>query len=242
MASNTELKMLKDFNMPYYLTFKKVKIDQFFIGFFGALAIFGVLMKIWKEPFWGLITPETGKLLFDIFMPIGVIGESIVFIVMGFLKGEANEKLDVVEYEKYIDEKEDKEQQQIVVNLQMPEKLAEIIEQKASHQLDEKIEEISELMVQDLKNTREHLVEANELNERIQHFSNSLADLSQQILNVNNKLEQIEQIDVTLFKDNTNSFIHNIESTDNEILELENQMKILSDRFKSFNSNNQVSN
>lgn len=243
MASKVELKMLKDFNMPYYLTFKKVKLDQFFIGLFGALAIFGVLMKIWKDPFWGLVSPETAKLLFDIFMPIGFIGESIVFIVMGFLKGEASEKLDVVDYEKYLeDDKDDKNSQQVVVNLQMPDELTAMIKEKASDQLDEKIEEVSQLLVNDLEKTRGHLVAVNELNERIHTFSTSLADLSENITQVGKKLEKLQHLEVDLFKSNTESFIHNLESTDKEINQLEHQMKILSGRFENFNSSNQAGN
>jgi len=239
MASKVELKMLKDFNMPYYLTFKKVKLDQFFIGLFGALAIFGVLMKIWKEPFWGLVSPETAKLLFEIFMPIGFIGESIVFIVMGFLKGEANEKLDVVDYEKYIeDDADEANSQQVVVNLQMPEELTAIIKEKASNQLDEKIEEISQLLVHDLEKTRGHLLAVNELNEGIHTFSKSLVNLSEDIKQVSIKLEELQHLEVDLFKNNTKSFINNLEATDKEITQLENQMKILSGRFKNFNSNN----
>ena len=185
-------------NLPIYFPYLKFKWDQFFVGLFGAAAVFGVLMKLWKEPFWGLVSAETGQLLYDIMMPVGFLGECIVFIIMGFQKGE--EYIEVYPEEQVdqdtqeLEEASDSpapanvEEQGVVVNMELPDSLKDMIENKVSEQLDEKVNELTNLLVEDIEKTRGLLADTNEINSHIQHVNKSLSDFSEKLQNVGSNL------------------------------------------------------
>ena len=238
MASELELKLLKEHNLPYYLPYKKVKIDQFFIGLFGALAVFGVLMKLWKEPFWGLVTPETGKILFEIFMPIGFLGESIVFIIMGFMKGEEHVEIFPDQFDDLMDEQSGKgngssDNEQVVVNLEMPESLTELLEDKATNQLDSRVSELTNLLVEDVEKTRGLLSDTNEVNQKLQVVSESLGNFSENLVKISDDLQGFDSKE---FSDSAESMTKNLKETEVELGSLKSEMMKLSERFNSFNN------
>jgi len=235
MASELELKLLKQYNLPYLLPLKKKKLDQFFIGLFGALAVFGVLMKIWKEPFWGLITPETGKLLFEIFMPIGFLGESIVFIIMGLLEADDNKEILPENYEHLIEESSHGggNSEQVVVNLEMPESLTELLEDKASNQLDSRVSELTNLLVEDVEKTRGLLSDTNEVNQNLQTVSKSLGNFSENLARIG---DDLQGFDSQAFSENAELMTKNLRETEEELQSLKTEMKKLSARFNSFNN------
>ncbi len=227
-------------NLPLVYTYRAFKWEQFFIGLFGALAIFGVLLKLWEPaPFWGLLTQEQGDMLFEIFMPIGFLGEVIVFIIMGFLKGDA-----VIEV--YPDEMEDEEEDEstdlpqldggMVVNMELPESLKEVIEEKVSQRLDDKVNDLTNLLVEDVEKTRGLLTETNEINSKMQEIAESLSDFSQKVQTAGQSLDQFEQIDAGNISENASTISNKLESAGSELNNFEEEMKKLSDRFKQFNS------
>ena len=236
MASELELKLLKKYNLPYYLPYKKIKLDQFFIGLFGALAVFGVLMKIWKEPFWGLIDPETGKLLFEIFMPLGFLGETIVFIIMGLLPADGHEEILPENFEDLLHEQSNNgsnNNEQVVINLEMPESLTELLEEKAANQLDTRVSELTNLLVEDVEKTRGLLSDTNEVNQKLKAVSESLGNFSENLVKIG---DDLQGFDSRAFTDNAESMTDNLKETEVELSSLKSEMKKLSDRFNSFNN------
>jgi len=235
MASNVELKMRKANGLPYELPYKRWQLDQFFIGLFGALAVFGVLMKLWKEPFWGLVSPETGKLLFEIFMPIGFLGESIVFIIMGFMKGDAHVSIDTGNFDQYMED-EGGSGESVTVNLEMPDSLTELIEERASRQLDGRVAELTNLLVEDVEKTRGLLVETNDINDKIQNMTNSLTAFTENIVKAGSSIEELGNIDSRAITEHTETVSANLENTKAELSTLQEEMRKLSERFKRFNA------
>lgn len=225
-------------NLPIYFQYRKFKWDQFFVGVFGACAVFGVLMKLWKEPFWGLLSKEMGQLLYDVMMPVGFLGECIVFIIMGFMKGDAFIEVYPDEMEDIDEEGHEEEEhpEGVVVNMELPESLKELIEEKVSQQLDSKVSELTNLLVEDVEKTRGLLVDTNEINSRIQGVSESLADFSEKINRVGDSLSEIENVNASSISQNASSVSDRLESTDSELKSFEDEMKKLANRFKSFNS------
>ncbi len=232
-------------NLPIVYTYQKFKWDQFFIGFFGALAIFGVLLKLWEpSPFWGLMDEDTAELMFQIFMPIGFLGEVAVFIIMGFLKGEG-----VIEvYPDEMDDIDDEEAEQaslpgvsdggVIVNMELPESLKEIIEEKVANQIDGKLADITNLLVEDVEKTRGLLVETNEVNARIQDIASSLADFSDRIKVASDSLKQFENLSTGNISENASNVSDRLEMAGDELNNFQEEMKKLAGRFKRFNSAN----
>lgn len=232
-------------NLPIYFPFLKFKWDQFFVGVFGAAAVFGVLMKLWKEPFWGLVSAETGQLLYDVMMPVGFLGECIVFIIMGFQKGE--EYIEVYPEEQVEHDSEEVEEdssageipeqaQGVVVNMELPDSLKDLIEEKVSDQLDNKVSELTNLLVEDIEKTRGLLVDTNEINSHIQEVNKSLSDFSEKLQNIGSSLSKFENIDADTVSKHADSVSEHLENTGSELEEFENEMKKLSERFRSFNA------
>ncbi|TNE72691.1 hypothetical protein EP331_06730 [bacterium] len=236
MSSSLESKY-RPKNLPIYFTYRKFKLDSFFVGLFGAAAVFGVLLKIWKKPFWGMVSPETGVALYDIFMPIGFLGEAIVFIIMGFMKGDAF-------IEVYPDEQDQAEGEEetahehggIVVNMQLPDSLKDLIEEKVASQLDDKMSELSKLLVSDVEKTRNLLSETNTVNSKILDVASSLSDLSGKIKSMNDTFGALEKLNAAGLSDNASSVSERLASANNELKTFEEEMKKLASRFKNFNS------
>lgn len=233
MSSSIESKY-RPKNLPIYFTYRTFKLDSFFVGLFGAMAVFGVLLKIWKKPFWGLVSPETGVAMYDIFMPIGFLGEAVVFIIMGFMKGDAY-------IEVYPDEQEETQEETtqhggVVVNMQLPDSLKRIIEEKVSAQLDNKVSELTNLLVSDIQHTRNLLSDTNQMNSRIVEVAGNLNDLSTKIRTFGDSLGEFEKINSSNISKNAASISQRLESADKELKTFEDEMKKLANRFRSFNS------
>ena len=221
-------------NLPIYFQYRKFKWSQFFVGLFGALAILGVLLKLWKPaPFWGLVTKEEGQALFQIFMPIGFLGEIVVFIIMGFMKGD-----EFVEV--YPDEMEGEEEEEhpsgIVVNMELPDTLKELIEDKVAQQLDGKVSELTNLLVEDVEKTRGLLVDTNEINSKIQGVAQSLADFTEKMKTVSDRLGEFENVNAAGLSTNANSVSERLETAGGELRAFEDEMKKLATRFRNFNA------
>lgn len=234
MSSSIESKY-RPKNLPIYFTYRTFKLDSFFVGLFGASAVFGVLLKIWKKPFWGLVSAETGQAMYDIFMPVGFLGEAIVFIIMGFMKGDAY-------IEVYPDEQDDTQEDDVsshggvVVNMQLPDSLKKIIEDKVSAQLDNKVSELTNLLVSDIQHTRNLLSDTNQMNSRIVEVAGNLNDLSTKIRTFGDSLGEFEKINTGNISKNAVSISDRLESADKELQSFEEEMKKLANRFRSFNS------
>lgn len=223
-------------NLPIYFQYRKFKWDQFFVGLFGASAVFGVLMKLWKNPFWGLLDKDVAKAMYNIMMPVGFLGECVVFIIMGFMKGDAF-------IEVYPDEMEDEDEEQqhavedgVVVNMQLPDSLRELIEEKVSQQLDGKVDELTNLLVEDVERTRNLLSDTNEINSKVMNVSESLTSLSEKLQRVGDSLGEFENMNAAGISQNASTVSDKLESTGNELKVFEDEMRKLASRFKSFNT------
>lgn len=225
-------------NLPVYIQYRKFKWDQFFIGLFGAMAVFGVLMKLWKEPFWGFITPELGKTLYDIFMPLGFLGECIVFIIMGFMKGDAFIEVFPDEQDELEGEEEVEIQQHsgVIVNMELPESLRELIEEKVASQLDGKLNNLTNLLVEDVEKTRNLLADTNQINSKIQGVAQSLVELSEKIQVAGSGLAEFEKLATSNISGNATSVSERLSTANTELIVFEAEMKKLASRFKNFNS------
>ncbi|NCP84651.1 MAG: hypothetical protein GW823_07105 [Bacteroidetes bacterium] len=237
MSSSIESKY-RPKNLPIYFTYRTFKLDSFFVGIFGAMAVFGVLLKIWKKPFWGMISPETGQAMYDIFMPVGFLGEAIVFIIMGFMKGDAY-------IEVYPDEQDDSGTEDavsshggVIVNMQLPDSLKRIIEEKVSAQLDNKVSELTNLLVSDIQHTRNLLSDTNQMNSRIVEVAGNLNELSTKIRSFGDSLGEFEKINSSNISKNAAAISNKLESANNELQVFEDEMKKLANRFRNFNSPN----
>jgi methyl-accepting chemotaxis protein len=240
MSSSIESKY-RPKNLPIYFTYRTFKLDSFFVGLFGASAVFGVLLKIWKKPFWGLVSAETGTAMYDIFMPVGFLGEAVVFIIMGFMKGDAY-------IEVYPDEQEDNNATEedaathglggVVVNMQLPDSLKKIIEDKVSAQLDNKVSELTNLLVSDIQHTRNLLSDTNQMNGKIVEVAGNLNELSTKIKSFGDSLGEFEKINSSNISKNAAAISTKLESANNELQVFEDEMKKLANRFRNFNSPN----
>lgn len=235
MSSSLESKY-RPKNLPIYFTYRKFKLDSFFVGLFGAMAVFGVLLKIWKKPFWGLISPETGLAMYEIFMPIGFLGEAIVFIIMGFMKGDAFIEVYPDEQDQVDESEALSEHERIVVNMQLPDSLKELIEEKVSAQLDGKVSELTKLLVADVEKTRNLLNETNTINSKILDVASSLSDLSGKIKSVSDSLGAFESVNAAGLSENASNVSERLLSANTELKVFEEEMKKLAARFKNFNS------
>jgi hypothetical protein len=227
---------LRPRHIPIYYTYKRIKWDQFFVGFFGALAIFGVLMKLWQPPFWGLVTPETGQMLFEIFMPIGFLGECIVFIIMGFVKGDDYEEVYPSQDQLSMLAKEDHSPfSNVQVQLELSDAIRDLVERRLDKELDTKVKEIVQILAGQATST----IELNNEVQRVQQnllqmgnnvfeFSEKMVDLRENMSNLNN----LKEIDITSKIEALNS---NLSHANESIQALDDQIKRASAKFESFN-------
>lgn len=239
MASNLEDKLRPD-NIPLYYTYKGFKWDQFFVGIFGALAIFGVLMKLWDNPFWGAVSPEVAQWMFEFFMPIGFLGECIVFIIMGFIKGDHTVEV--------YPPKEMKEelaqsgssggglatQEAVTVNMQLPDSLKALVEKKLSSQIDEKMKELTQTLTTDFQKTQKLLSQTNQAYSGLNEMGASLTDFSKRIQSIDEKLKAFEAMDAGQLSKNTAKMGAQLEAANQGIASFENELKRVSDKFKRF--------
>ena len=224
-------------NLPVYIQYRKFKWDQFFIGVFGAMAVFGVLMKLWKHPFWGLVSPELGKALYDIFMPLGFLGECIVFIIMGFMKGDAFIEVFPDEQDELENEEQEVPQHSgVIVNMELPDSLRELIEEKVASQLDGKLNNLTNLLVEDVEKTRNLLADTNQINSKIQGVAQSLVELSEKIQVAGSGLAEFEKLATSNISGNATSVSERLSTANTELIVFEAEMKKLASRFKNFNS------
>ncbi len=234
MASVLEDK-LRPNNIPIYYSYKRIKWEQLDVGIFGALAIFGVLMKLWQPPFWGLISAETGQLLFEIFMPIGFLGECIVFIIMGFVKGD--------DYIEVFPTNEERQQLQaasagpgVNVNLEISDSIKEIVEKKLDKELDAKIKEIVEIVAGQANSTIELNKEVNRVQQNLLSMGNNVAEFSERVVDLKDNvgaLGQLKDMDISkkveLLNDSLNSASTSIKG-------LQEQIDKASRKFEQFNN------
>jgi uncharacterized protein YoxC len=225
-------------NLPIYFQYRRFKWDSFFVGLFGALAVFGVLMKLWKKPFWGLISPEMGKQMYELFMPLGFLGECIVFIIMGFMKGD--EYIEVFPDENNEEEEGEKPlhnlpQGGVIVNMELPDSLRELIEEKVAAQLDGKLETLTNLLVEDVERTRNLLAETNSINSEVQSVAQSLSQLSSKLKRVGDGLSEFEKMASSNISENAQSVSERLSAANAELRTFEEEMRKLASRFKNFN-------
>lgn len=236
MASTLEDKLRPD-HVPILYTYKGFKWDQFFVGMFGALAIFGVLMKLWDEPFWGLIGPETADLLFKIFMPIGFLGECIVFIIMGFIKSDHH-------VEVYPTKKQKEEVMQataavapreaVTVNMQLPESVKAIIEKKLMQEMDGKMKELSDVLSRDLEETKRLLSKTNEAYAGLGQMGDSLLQFSNHLKQIEGKLKAFENLDASMIAESTSRMSKQLDAANNGVEKFQTELNRVSEKFKNF--------
>jgi len=236
MASTLEDKLRPD-HVPILYTYKGFKWDQFFVGMFGALAIFGVLMKLWDEPFWGLIGPETADMLFKIFMPIGFLGECIVFIIMGFIKGDHH-------VEVYPTKKQKEEVMQataavapreaVTVNMQLPESVKAIIEKKLMQEMDGKMKELSDVLTRDMEETKRLIIKTNEAYAGLGQMGDSLLQFSNHLNQIEGKLKAFENLDASMIAESTSRMSKQLDAANIGVEKFQTELNRVSDKFKNF--------
>ncbi len=237
MASLLEDRLRPD-DIPIYYPYRSFRWDQFFVGFFGALAIFGVLMKLWDEPFWGMVGPETADWLFRTFMPIGFLGECVVFIIMGFVKGE-NYK-EVYPTKEMREEVEDfatsalETRERVTVNMQLPESVREIIEQKLSSELDLQMKELAQSLTADFEQTRKLLQQTNMAYDSLNDIGDSLQLFSENMKNLDSKLRSFEQLDASELTANTDRMSKQLEAAYRGVEQFQQEVSRVSEKFKNF--------
>lgn len=230
-------------HVPLYYLVRRVKWDQFFVGLFGAFAIFGVLMKLWQPPFWGLLSAETGDLLFQIFMPIGFLGECIVFIIMGFVKGE--------DYEEVHPDKADLELVQNIMPAHAPlsantqldlgeeytEKLKSQIQQQLESRLDRRIDEMVELIARQASVTTEYNQQMNELQQQFIRLGSQVAKFGLSIESYEQNMGSLIQMQQLDLSSRVELLDRNLKQASESIAELDRQVKQASQKFDQFNRN-----
>ena len=234
MASILEDK-LRPNHIPIYYSYKRIKWEQLAVGIFGALAIFGVLMKLWQPPFWGLISPETGQLLFEIFMPIGFLGECIVFIIMGFVKGD-----DYIEVFPTNDERKQLQEVSsgpgVNVNLEISDSIRDLIEKKMDKQLDAKIKEIVDIVAGQASSTIELNKEVNRVQQNLLSMGNNVAEFSERVVDLKDNvgaLNKLKDVDLSNKVQMLNESLNNASLS---IKGLQGQIDKASRKFEHFNS------
>ncbi|MCH8567772.1 MAG: hypothetical protein LAT67_05895 [Balneolales bacterium] len=235
MASNLEDKLRPD-SIPIYYTYKAFKWDQFFVGLFGALAIFGVLMKLWDEPFWGAVGPEAADWLYKTFMPIGFLGECVVFIIMGFIKGD--------NYVEVYPTKEMKEQIKsesesltpggVTVNMQLPDSLKQLVEKKLTSQIDVKMQELSKALTVDFEKTQKLLAQTNQAYTGLNEVGQSLSSFSKHLIEIDKKLQAFDKLDASVLSNGTAKMSKQLDSANAGIQKFETELSRVADKFKKF--------
>lgn len=237
MAGSTLTDKYRPPNLPIYYQYRKMKPDAFFVGLFGATAVLGVLMKIWKD-FPEFLGGDAMRLaLYKVMMPVGFIGEAIVFIIMGFMK--TDDYIEVFPDEDELSRSQDHDDGHsdgVIVNMELPESLRELIEEKVAQQLDGKLEGLTNLLVEDVEKTRNLLTDTNEINIHIQDVAKSLATLAEKIQSAGESLSEFEKVTSSNLSANANSVSERLNSTNGELQVFEEEMKKLATRFKNFNS------
>jgi hypothetical protein len=237
MASTLEDKLRPD-NIPIYYSYKAFKWDQFFVGVFGALAIFGVLMKLWDDPFWGAVSPEVAQLMFEFFMPIGFLGECIVFIIMGFIKGERSVEVyppkEMKEELAQMDSAALARQEPVTVNMELPDSLKTLIEEKLASEMDQKMRELTETLMIDVEKTQKLLHQTNQAYSGLNDMSTSFKDFSQRIQNIDNTLKAFETIDTGDLSENTAKMGEQLAAANKSIESFQTEVKRVSEKFKNF--------
>ncbi len=237
MASLLEDRLRPD-DIPIYYPYRSFRWDQFFVGLFGALAIFGVLMKLWDEPFWGMVGPETADWLFRTFMPIGFLGECVVFIIMGFIKGESYKE--VYPTKQMREEVEDfaahalESREKVTVNMQLPESVREIIEQKLSTELDAQMKELALSLTADFERTRKLLQQTNMAYGSLDEIGQSLKQFSENMKEMDARLKSFEQLDATELSANTDRMSEQLEAAYRGMEQFQVEINRVSEKFKNF--------
>jgi hypothetical protein len=227
---------LRPRHIPIYYPYKRIKWDQFAVGFFGALAIFGVLMKLWQPPFWGLLSVETGALLFEIFMPIGFLGECIVFIIMGFVKGDDYEEVYPSSEDLHFVQRETQPTfSGIEVNLELSDAIRDIVERKMDKQLDEKVREIVNIIASQASSTIKLNQEVNLVQENLLKMSQNVFQFSEKMSDLQNNVAGLSELKQINLADKVEVLNQNIANASASILELEEQIKRAAAKFENFN-------
>ena len=229
-------------DLPLYYQYRKFKWEQFFIGFFGAMAILGILMKIWNPPLWGLLTPAQGELLFQILMPIGFIGEAIVFIMMGFLKGDGYyevtpDKQDVMKLRNSAvpEGPGGAEAGGVNVEFKLPDNIQKMLEQKLSTEIDSKVTELSSLLIDDMERTRSILSETQQFAANLHRFSGSLDQFSTTLETLSDGLHQFENLNTDSLSKSVTHISGKLDAAGNQVTHLQDELKRLTLRFHNFN-------
>lgn len=235
MAVTLEEK-LRPRHIPIYYPYKRIKWDQFAVGFFGALAIFGVLMKLWQPPFWGLLSVETGALLFEIFMPIGFLGECIVFIIMGFVKGDDYEEVYPSSEDFHLVQRETQPAfSGIEVNLELSDAIRDIVERKMDKQLDEKVREIVNIIASQASSTIKLNQEVNMVQQNLLKMSQNVFQFSEKMSDLQSNVAGLSELKQINLADKVEVLNQNIANASASILELEEQIKRAAAKFENFN-------
>lgn len=228
-------------HVPLYYLVRRIKWDQFFVGLFGAFAIFGVLMKLWQPPFWGLLSAETGDLLFQIFMPISFLGECIVFIIMGFVKGE--------DYEEVHPDQADLELIQNIVPAGAPfsagtqlelgddytEKLKARIQKQLENRLDRRLDELVEIIANQASVTAEYNQQMNELQHQFIKLGTQVAKFGQSVESYEQNMGTLLKMQQTDLGSRVEQLDINLRQASESIAELDKQVKQASLKFDQFN-------
>lgn len=228
-------------HVPLYYLVRRVKWDQFFVGLFGAFAIFGVLMKLWQPPFWGLLSAETGDLLFQIFMPIGFLGECIVFIIMGFVKGDDYEEVhpnqaDLQLFQNAVPTVSSFDTgPQLDLGEEYTDKLKVQIQQKLEQKLDQRLDDMVDLIAKQASVTSEYNKQMNDLQHQFITLGSQVARFGQSIDSYQQNmgsLVKMQQLDLSSRIEVLDS---QLRQASESIAELDRQVKQASQKFDQFN-------
>lgn len=228
---------LRPKHLPIYYPVRRIKWDQFFVGLFGALAIFGVLMKLWQPPFWGLISAETGELLFQIFMPIGFLGECIVFIIMGFVKGDDYEEVYPSDEHFNIIQRDSQPQafKGVEVNLEISDQIRDLVERKMDEQLDEKVREIINIIASQATATVKLNEEVNLVQKNLLKMSNSVYSFSEKMTELQNSVTGLTNLKEINLAHKVEVLNTKISDASNSIHKLESEISKAAAKFQKFN-------
>ncbi|AXJ02255.1 hypothetical protein CYPRO_3018 [Cyclonatronum proteinivorum] len=230
-------------HVPIYYLVRRIKWDQFFVGVFGAFAIFGVLMKLWQPPFWGLLTAEQGDLLFQIFMPIGFLGECIVFIIMGFVKGE--------DYEEIHPDKADLELVKSAApafaganNVVSPsldfgedytDKLKQQVQQQLEQKLDHRLDQMVEVIAQQAAVTSKYNQQMNDLQQQFLALGVQVAKFGQSIESYEKNMGSLVKMQQMDLSSRVEMLDQNLKQATESIAQLDKNVKQASQKFDQFN-------
>ncbi|MCC5934938.1 MAG: hypothetical protein LAT75_12240 [Candidatus Cyclonatronum sp.] len=229
-------------HIPLYYLVRRIKWDQFFVGLFGAFAIFGVLMKLWQPPFWGLLSAETGDLLFQIFMPIGFLGECVVFIIMGFVKGEDYEEVHPESTDiEFLQNVSPSYSQQfagaapIELGDDYTDKLKKQIQQQLESRLDKRLDEIVEVIAKQAETTTEYNRQMNALQHEFIQLGTRVARFGQSVEAYEQNMGSLVKMQETDLSARVETLDKNLRQASESIAELDKQIKQASQKFDQFN-------